>query len=220
MATQRWIPIAFAALLGGCATGYTYHQNSHGGDYYSGDATVDYHYVPSVGFGYGYYPGYYPGPYYYGPYRGGWGGYGYYGYPGYGYGGYGGSVYYRSSSHGSRGPYRPYRPHPVPNPTPQPEPQGQQVRTGGPSQMIRVEDPAAAYYKPRFRDSGGSDGMSRPTRTRTPSISAPSPPQMIAPPSTPSFAPPPPSMPSATQEARSEARAERARMKSERDDTP
>ena len=164
MATQRWIPIAFAALLGGCATGYTYHQTSDGGDYYSGEATVDYHYVPSVGFGYGYYPGYYPGPYYYGPYRGGWGGYGYWGYPGYGYyGGYGGSVYYRNSSHhGSRGPYRPYRPHP----TPQPPPEGQQVRTGGPQQTMRVGDPEAAYYKPRFRDTGNNDGMSRPMRPR------------------------------------------------------
>ena len=66
MAMQRLILLAAAALLGGCATGYTYHQDG-GGDYYSGEPYTDYHYVPSAGFGYGY-----PGAYY-GPYSG-WGG--------------------------------------------------------------------------------------------------------------------------------------------------
>ena len=50
MAMQRLILLAAAALLGGCATGYTYHQ-SGGGDYYSGEPYTDYHYVPSGGFG-------------------------------------------------------------------------------------------------------------------------------------------------------------------------
>ena len=40
MATQRLLVLAAAVLLGGCATGYTYHQ-SGSGDYYSGEPYVD-----------------------------------------------------------------------------------------------------------------------------------------------------------------------------------
>lgn len=91
MLRKLLLPIAAAALLGGCATdGYNYRSGP--GDYYYGTPSVDYRHYGSP---YGYYgsPGFYRG------------GYGY-------YGGYGG--FYRN-------PYYPWYPRHYYNPQPRPD---------------------------------------------------------------------------------------------------
>jgi hypothetical protein len=107
MSIQRFLPIAAAVLLGGCASGYTYRSGDGSGDYYYGEPRVEYRYhTPSGVYGgygpygpYGYYGGYYGGGYYgaWDPYRS------HYYYPGTRY-------YYGPYSHGPYG-YRHGYPH-------------------------------------------------------------------------------------------------------------
>ena len=224
MAMQRLILLAAAALLGGCATGYTYHQ-SGGGDYYSGEPYTDYHYAPSAGFWYGY-PGAYYGPY---PGWGGgasyWGGYpGYYGgYYGGHYGGYYGGHYRGYYGGGYRGPNRPghhHRPPPPPSTGGGGDNPGQlrdyrQVERFGP----RGGNPPVMPRNIRRNEvvNGGMPPapVSRPVQVRTPPPSRVVRPPPPARPATPSTA-----RPSVTPSERHERAVDRGRVKSGSGDTP
>ncbi|NUS60719.1 MAG: hypothetical protein HOQ01_07200 [Lysobacter sp.] len=202
MSMLRLIPIAAAALLGGCVTGYTYHSGN-GGDYYSGDARVEYRYIGPGYIGYGYSP--YPYGY--------WGGYrGYYGgwYGGYGYGGYGGygpGWYDPWYGYYYRGPYKPrhpgHRPPPpyTPPPVVNPGDGGGNAYVPGPSGPPRddngLEHPGRRYGNPppierpvvRMRTPTGLP----PSYVRTPTQATPTPPSQVRP--APSYVRTPPSPP-------------------------
>ena len=231
------IPIPAAALLGGCVTGYTYHSGN-GGDYYSGDARVEYRYIGPGYIGYGYSP--YPYGYW-GGYRGYYGGYG--GYGGYGYGWYDPwyGYYYR-------GPYKPrhpgHRPPPPPTYTPPPV-----VGPGGGGGNVHVqpgplpddnglERPGRRYGNPppierpvvRMRTPGGlpaspvhgpTQGQPNPpAQVRPPAYVRTPPPAVVRPP--PTYRPPAPvSLPRTTTSPGTTDRAiERARARTGADDTP
>lgn len=123
MSMQRLIPLAAAALLGGCVSGYTYHQGG-GGDYYYGNPHVEYRYH------YGGYGGYGGGWYGYGAYPYGYYPYGHWGaYPGYWRGYYGGYYvpgcpYWYDPMYCYSGPYKPRHPGHRPPPPPGPPPPG------------------------------------------------------------------------------------------------
>ena len=187
MSMLRLIPIAAAALLGGCVTGYTYHS-ANGGDYYSGDPHVEYRYISPGYIGYGYSP--YPYGYW-GGYRGYYGGYGGYGYGG----GWYGPGYWYDPWYGyyNRGPYKPRHPHHRPPPPYTPPPvvtpggDGGNVyvprdRSGPPRDENGFERPGRRYGNPppvqrpvvRMRTTGGLP-PSQVHRPATPSVQAPSP---------------------------------------------
>jgi hypothetical protein len=218
-------PLALAMLLGGCATGYSYHQGD-GGDYYSGNPHVEYRYIGGP-YPYGYWGGYYGG----GPYGryGGYGG-GYYGWyaPGYwhGYGGYGGY-------HRYRGPYKPRVPNTTPLPsTPPPGYTPNPGPTGGSTGLYDSDDPRGI---PDYDRPGRKNGNPPPPpRVVRPTVSMPRAPvlppsQVVRPmppavrPATPVVRPSTPApmpRPSVSPTVRSERAIERARARSGSGDTP
>jgi hypothetical protein len=238
MSMQRLIPLAAAALLGGCVTGYTYHHGN-GGDYYYGDPRVEYRYITPGGAWYGYSPypyGYWGGYYggYHHRYYGGWYGYG----PGYGY--WGDPWYYYRG-----GPYKPRHPGHRPPPPPAVPPPGT-VPNGGTAHVPNgtygpplgygddLERPGRRYGNPppverpnarRLTQPTGLPPM-RPTTTtvRTPPPSTVQrPPPTYRPPSPPTYRPPTPPAPvprTTVTPSNSDRAIERARTRSGAVDTP